>query len=371
MLRLTPSLVSERRKLHPRYYKYTQSQKRLYYDLNAVHLVDSEVGFAVGNRGIIFRTTNGGTSWDLLPGRTTRHLYGVHFSDKNVGIAVGSHGTIIRTTDGGENWTRVVPYQYTVDPLALRGVFLISSQIAVVVGGVQIGENGLYGEQGLILLTNDGGATWEACPRSKEIEGLNAVHFVNGLGIAVGGLSYYNLYDGVYVMSSIIVRTDNGGKTWIQQQSPLENPDSRIQPWGNPVWDVCFSDNLHGIIIGGPGVPPFFTDDGGAFWNTGQPCKPPHTNWYSVCFVEENTTVAVGGNWNLAGSFDSIYRSTDGGHKWQEVYRMDYAFKHDFPVSLLGVSFGDPNIGVAVGLGSQVLRTQDGGKTWNKIPISV
>ena len=239
------------------------------------------------------------------------------------------------------------------------------------VGGVEIGENALYGEQGLILLTDDGGRTWEACPRSKEIDGLNAVDFINGLGFAVGGLSYYNLYDGLYVMSSIIVKTENSGKTWIQLQSPLENPNSRIQPWSNPVWDVCFSDNLHGIIVGGPGIPPFFTDNGGASWNTSQLNKTHHTNWYSVCFADDNTAVAVGGSWNFAGSFDQIYRSTNRGHSWQEVYRMDYSFRHDFPVSLLGVSFGDPNIGVAVGLGSQILRTQDSGKTWNKVSLSV
>ncbi|MDY6857502.1 MAG: YCF48-related protein [Thermodesulfobacteriota bacterium] len=371
MLRLTPSLISERRKLHPRYYKYTQNRNGLYFRLNAVHLVDGKVGFAVGNRGTILRTTNGGISWELLSCRTTRHLYGVHFYDKNVGIAVGSRGTIIRTMDGGEDWSRVVPYQYTVDPLTLRGVFLSDSESAVVVGGLQIGENGLYGEQGLILLTDDGGRTWEACPRSKELDGLNAVDFINGLGFAVGGLSYYNLYDGLYVMSSIIVKTDNGGKTWIQMQSPLENPVSRIQPWSNPVWDVCFCDSLHGIIIGGPGIPPFFTDDGGASWNTSQPNTPHHTNWYSVCFADDKTAVAVGGRWNFAGSFDRIYRSTNRGLTWQEVYRMDYAFKHDFPVSLLGVSFGDPYIGVAVGLGSQILRTQDSGKTWNKVSLSV
>ncbi|MDY6856237.1 MAG: hypothetical protein SWO11_16340 [Thermodesulfobacteriota bacterium] len=86
-----------------------------------------------------------------------------------------------------------MPYQYTDDPPALRGVFLFNSESAVVIFGLQIGENGLYGEQGLILLTDDGGRAWKACPRSKEIAGLNAVDFINGLGFAVGGLFYYNL----------------------------------------------------------------------------------------------------------------------------------------------------------------------------------
>ena len=371
MLKLIPGIIRERRTVHPRYYRYAENQTSLQYHFTAVHLVDSRVGFAVGRGGIIFRTDDGGKSWMKQPSRTAQHLNGVHFHDSNVGIAVGACGTIIRTIDGGENWARATPYLYTVDPLTLRDVVLVNSEIAVVVGGVQIGDNGLYGEHGLILHTSDCGVRWRAYPRSNDTEGLNAVHFVEEKGIAVGGLAYYSLYDGAYIMSSTIVRTNDGGQTWIRQQSPLENPDSQVQFWGNPVWDVCLSDKGRGIVIGGSDVPPYITDDDGVSWNVGQLLKPSRTNWYSVCFSDDNTAVVVGGSWKLTGSFDLIYRSTDGGHEWHEVYRKDYAFKHDFPVGLLGVSFGDSNVGVAVGLESQIVRTEDGGRTWQEVHILV
>src|SRR5689334_6126344 len=45
--------------------------------------VDTNNGFAVGARGTILRTTDGGTSWDILASGTDDDLYGVAFTDSN------------------------------------------------------------------------------------------------------------------------------------------------------------------------------------------------------------------------------------------------------------------------------------------------
>jgi photosystem II stability/assembly factor-like uncharacterized protein len=56
--------------------------------------------------GVIFRTTDGGTSW------TPRHtagagLNGLQFVSASTGYAVGDAKTILRTTDGGDTWSAI------------------------------------------------------------------------------------------------------------------------------------------------------------------------------------------------------------------------------------------------------------------------
>jgi hypothetical protein len=56
----------------------------------------------VGDAGKIFKTTDGGATWDTLISGTTHGLLSVHFPvNALTGYAVGRGGTILKTTDGG------------------------------------------------------------------------------------------------------------------------------------------------------------------------------------------------------------------------------------------------------------------------------
>ncbi len=64
------------------------------------------VGYAVGRRGTILKTTDGGATWVALNSGTGQELRGVHFPNSAlVGWAVGKAGTILETRDGGLTWT--------------------------------------------------------------------------------------------------------------------------------------------------------------------------------------------------------------------------------------------------------------------------
>ncbi|MDX1421303.1 MAG: YCF48-related protein, partial [Rubricoccaceae bacterium] len=83
-------------------------------DLNAVHFVSADVGYAVGDAGTVLKTLDGGLFWtDVSPGGPD--LFGVHFFDASTGVVVGDGGAIGRTTDGGATWSRVP--SGTSDPL--------------------------------------------------------------------------------------------------------------------------------------------------------------------------------------------------------------------------------------------------------------
>src|SRR5258707_2060828 len=70
----------------------------------AVATVGASTVVAVGDGGIILRSSDGGATWTLQSSGTTDALAGDSFVDADTGTAVGHVGTIFRTTDGGATW---------------------------------------------------------------------------------------------------------------------------------------------------------------------------------------------------------------------------------------------------------------------------
>jgi len=63
-----------------------------------------DTGFAVGDTGIILKTTNSGDDWLIQPSITSYNLKSICFANSNIGYIVGQYGRIFKTTDGGDNW---------------------------------------------------------------------------------------------------------------------------------------------------------------------------------------------------------------------------------------------------------------------------
>ncbi len=77
--------------------------------------VDTEHGWAVGDRGIIWHTADGGRHWSLQSSGVDCRLSSVLFLDRKIGWAAGgltqpythaSVGVVLHTRDGGEHWTQ-------------------------------------------------------------------------------------------------------------------------------------------------------------------------------------------------------------------------------------------------------------------------
>src|ERR1051325_4935340 len=109
--------------------------------------IDTNNGFAVGARGTILRTTDGGNNWDILASGTEDDLYGVAFTDPNTGTAVGNFGAILKTTDAGNHWT--IQRDGMAD--VLFGVSFTDANNGTAVGS-----------DGLILRTTNGGTNWNS-----------------------------------------------------------------------------------------------------------------------------------------------------------------------------------------------------------------
>jgi hypothetical protein len=80
--------------------------KRVFF--SAVASRNSNKVFAVGTRGALLRTDDGGTTWKRLETGTSAWLRSIAFASPAEGYAVGDSGIILKTLDSGTTWVRQV-----------------------------------------------------------------------------------------------------------------------------------------------------------------------------------------------------------------------------------------------------------------------
>jgi len=74
-------------------------------DLNSVAFVNSNIGFCVGDNGVVLKTKDGGDNWFREPNiNTTVKLYDIKFGNGKVGMITGEDVLLI-TDDYGETWS--------------------------------------------------------------------------------------------------------------------------------------------------------------------------------------------------------------------------------------------------------------------------
>jgi len=85
-------------------------------ELTDVFFIDPDRGWAVGDRGVIWHTEDGGRNWQLQSSPVPCRLESVCFVDDRNGWIVGgwshpythkSTGVVLRTADGGQHWERI------------------------------------------------------------------------------------------------------------------------------------------------------------------------------------------------------------------------------------------------------------------------
>lgn len=287
-----------------------QQQSGSYTDLQGLHFTDSLRGWVVGSSGTIRYTLNGGISWQQQSSGTSNVLRGVYFTNSQTGWTVGNSGTIRHTTNGGTNWQQ----QTSGTSSILRGLYFIDSQNGWIVG------NG-----GTIRHTTNGGAAW--LPQTSGItDNLYSVHFTdNQTGWAIGS-------------NGAILHTTDSGENWQPQFSGTSDD----------LYTCIFMDNQTGWAFGDNGTI-LFTADGGEIWQ--QQSSGFSNALYSGHFSDSQTGWAVG----VAGM---ILHTSNGGTNWERQTTSATLY------GLRGVHFTDNQTGWVVGGGNTILHTSNGGTSW-------
>lgn len=298
--------------------------------LNDIAFVDPQRGWAVGDRGAVWHTDDGGRHWQLQPSGMACSLESVFFIDPNRGWAAGgfshpythsSSGVVIFTQDGGRTWQ---PAGKLLVP-ALRRVRFFDDREGFALGGV----SAMYPSG--VFFSDSGGRTWTPLPGGKTPGWLGGDFLdplsgaVCGRAGAVGvvrrgamapaktpGLGLRELHRVELVPpvhgwmvgdGGLVMRTDDLGATW--QSPPGELPDGTARHFdfhalavrGPKVW-----------VAGSPGTKVFCTADAGQSWTafaTGQALPIQ-----AICFLDDARGWAV-------GTLGTILATEDGGRTWR------------------------------------------------------
>jgi photosystem II stability/assembly factor-like uncharacterized protein len=380
--------------------------------LYALEFVDASTGYAAGLSNTILKTTDGGETWnELSSGTSYVSFYSICFLTAQRGWVVGSSGTIINTTDGGATWNAQISGSYAY----LRSVRFTDAQTGWVCG---------YG--GVILKTTNGGTTWssQTSGTSKNLfamsmidgqtgyvvgergtilktsdAGVNWGHQITGLANTLYSCQFKSASVGWAVGSNglILKTTSAGGRlaTIPLAIAPRDSVDSL------PI-DVTFSwrasAGAASYHLQCARVPDFSTvaldastvadttyqatglkANSTYYWRVAANYDEGPTDWSNTNFFE-----TIGSVWNVlyepagyaptfhavfftsplagfAGGGGEIVRTTDGGLTWETDYLSTYT-------EVNSICFVDASNGYLVGSGGIIFKTTDRGLSWNQVP---
>ena len=97
-----------------------------------MNFVDAQTGTAVGEKGVIVRTVDGGTTWTAQTSGTTEDLFAVFLLDAQTGWTSGTKSILLETTDGGALWNPAEDIAATAG--TLKGIWFTSKDNGLAVG---------------------------------------------------------------------------------------------------------------------------------------------------------------------------------------------------------------------------------------------
>ncbi|HKE38528.1 MAG TPA: YCF48-related protein [Casimicrobiaceae bacterium] len=268
---------------------------------------------AVGQRGHIVISNDGGATWKQSPVPVSSDLTAVYFVDDKQGWAVGHDGVILHTGDGGDKW------EVQLNGLAANDLLLAAMEKRVAAEPASeeakkfLAEAQRYKEQGADKPFLD---VWFA-------DALN--------GYAVGA---YNL----------IFKTADGGKSW--------------QPWFDRTENPKFF-NLYAIRPAAGSV--YITGEGGLVLKLDQANQrfkavSPQYNGSLFGVTEAKGAVLVYG---LRGN---VFRSEDGGAHWTKV-------DASLPATVVSATRTPQGTIILADVGGRLAASTDGAQTFTRMTL--
>lgn len=248
--------------------------------------------------------------WRLQSSPSGERLRGVSAVSDRTAWVSGNRGTVLRTVDGGLTWTAIaVPDAETLD---FRDIEAFDDSIAYVLA---IGP----GERSRIFKTTDGGRNW-----SLQFKNLDPTVFFDAMAFwdARSGIVMGDPKNGSFV----IVRTFDGGETWIdvpaRQLPPALQGEAAFAASGTCLTTYGRNHVWFGTG-GGAQARVFRSTDRGLTWQVAHvpvAAGSPSAGIFSLAFRDAQHGVAVGGDYRQerrAG--DNLAVTRDGGATWLRV----------------------------------------------------
>lgn len=218
---------------------------------------------AVGERGIVLRSEDGGAHWQQIASPVSVTLTAVRFADKYHGFAVGHGGTALVTEDGGRSWVR------RLDGRQLADMLLAQAQQRQDDATIKAAQQ----------LQADGA--------DKPL--LDVLVFGPGRALVVGAYG-------------LALATDDSGKTWTSRSDRLDNPKGLH----------LYAARQRGkrIVLAGEQGLALASDDGGRSFR--RLAVPYQGSFFTLELPSEHEIV-------LAGLRGQVWQSRDDGRTWQAL----------------------------------------------------
>lgn len=303
-------------------------------NLNRVSFVDMNSGYAVGDGGVILKTTNGGNNWNVMQFKSYINLRFVKFINYYNGFVITSDNKLFKTNDAGLNWDS------TANLIVKNGKVSFRDENTGI----------LFGDTNVIYKTTNGGNIWQYstnAPVQSSI--MTDVYFVNDSSIkCIGNYTvsfppYYS-YNVGYFMNTL-----NAGNNWSYSTVPDVSTNS--------LKSLYFINNNTGFIAGG-GSCLKKTTNGGLNWNT--------ISFGFYCYFQKilffNSIVGY-----LYGTYSSTNSSwflstSNAGNTWTS---------NENVVNLSDFQPLNENITCAVGSAGDILISSNSGQNWFNKKTSV
>ena len=294
------------------------------FDIHSAIYLTPSITLAAGSSCLLIRSTNGGGDWENISETSFAFpVENVQFVNSNTGFALDNpdlRGTagkhLWKTTDGGQSWI------INKTLWGYGGCFHFLDEAN------GFAASNYFTDESIFYRTMDCGATWEE------------TNFI--MDVTPADIRFYDLQSGI-IAGDKILKTIDGGNSW-----------EVVHTGSGNYLRILYLSADEIVIVGEHSL--IFSLDGGLSWTErGISDATPVSN----AFMKDDRTIFI-------TSGNAIYWSDDQGINWNPV-----TLNNANPVELKSIYFSSANVGFAAGSGTYetMLKTTDGGLTWNVIDV--
>ncbi len=313
------------------------------------------LGFDIAPNGKFLTMGALGVVADSVPGTSWKSNYvtvpasaaftKMEFADCNNGVATGS-GNINVTTDGGKTWWDRTRQDFISSFYSINGFSYVNNNPAKAYFAVSNGT--IYSTANLNIAP-------PATPTLDPVyaNGLMVMNDIATVGNdSAWAIGYYANAVPANLRTSKIFRTINGGVSWIEYSG------FSVGTLSQNLTDIEFPSRLIGYAAGNRDTI-YKTTNGGVTWSKlplPSPGVTPQLTYRDMFAVNDNLVFIVGNGFPRR----QVLRTTDGGATWQDISGNLIA---QGAGNFNGVLFQDANNGYVMTPGL-MFKTTNGGTTW-------